>query len=68
MYFSSVIEKKQRSDVCMELVENHLLLSRNSLYVRKYFGKEEMKAAVEIVTGLKKEFENILRKVRTVNQ
>jgi len=56
-------EEEPRWKECIDTTMSSLKVALSSMYVRKYFDPESKKSALEMVAKIKKEFEEILKKV-----
>lgn len=56
-------EKEPRWKECIDLTSSSLPTALSAAFVRKYFKQESKKSALEMVDAIKKEYEEILKKV-----
>lgn len=67
LIYSTAISGKQEQEPrwkeCIDITSGSLPISVGALYVRKYFQQGSKDSAVEMVSGIRKEFEIILSKV-----
>jgi len=54
---------KPRWKECLDYVIDNLSIAMSSLYVRKYFNQESKKVALDMVNGIKREYQEILSSV-----
>lgn len=63
MAVSGKQEQEPRWKECIDITSGSLSIALGALYVRKYFRQDSKAAALEMVNGIRKEFENILEDV-----
>lgn len=61
-------EQEPRWKECIDITSGSLPISVGALYVRRYFQQNAKKAAVEMVSGIRSEFEKILAEVTWMDE
>lgn len=67
LVYSTAVSGKQEQEPrwkeCIDITSGSLSISVGALYVRKYFKDDSKRTALEMVNGIRKEYEKILREV-----
>jgi len=67
LVYSTAVSGKQEQEPrwkeCIDITSGSLSIAVGALYVRKYFRQDSKATALEMVNGIRKEFENILNEV-----
>jgi len=72
LVYSTAVSGKQEQEArwkeCIDITSGSLSIAVGALYVRKYFRQDSKAAALEMVNGIRKEFELILNEVQWMDE